>query len=154
MLSLCGAPPRGLCKAPHGSGVCWKQFMMLLAEVLVCGGVSPARPWSRRRDSRPCDGSAQCQGCQCTALSPQLLVALKFARRSAISAARCSAKHCLSSGVTLVSPLGCRTKGLPSSKGGLVKSLHHPAQSCARGAQSVKATGRLKWARWRWSDRP
>ena len=25
-----------------------------------------------RRDSRPCDGSAQCQGFQCTALSPQL----------------------------------------------------------------------------------
>ena len=48
----------------------------------------------------------------------QLLVALKSARRSAISAARCSAKRCLSSGVTLVSPLGCRTKGLPSLKGG------------------------------------
>ena len=38
--SLCGAPPQGLCKAPHDSGVCWKQFMMLLEEVLVCGGVS------------------------------------------------------------------------------------------------------------------
>ncbi len=33
MLSLCfvrGAPPQGLCKAPHDSGVCWKQFIMLL----------------------------------------------------------------------------------------------------------------------------
>ena len=33
---------------------------------------------------------------------PQLLVALKSARRLAISGARCSAKRCLSSGVTLV----------------------------------------------------
>ena len=119
MLSLCGAPPQGLCKAPHDPGVCWKQFMMLLEEDLVCGGVScfippPLHVPGRRRDSRPCDGSAQCQGCQCTALTPQLLVALKPARRSAISAARCSAKRCLSSGVTLVSPLGCRTKGFPS----------------------------------------
>ena len=81
----------------------------------------------RRRDSRPCDGSAQCQGCQCTALSPQLLVALKSARRSAISAARSSAKRCLSSGVALVSPLGCRTKGLPSLKGGSVILGHELA---------------------------
>ena len=34
MLSLCSAPPQGLCKAPHDSGVYWKQFMMLLEEVL------------------------------------------------------------------------------------------------------------------------
>ena len=85
--------------------------------------VFPLHVPGRRRDSRPCDGSAQCQGCQCTALSPQLLVALKSARRLAISAARCSAKRCLSSGVTLVSPLGCRTKGLPSLKGGLGHEL-------------------------------
>ena len=26
----CGAPPQGLCKAPHDSGICWKQFMMRL----------------------------------------------------------------------------------------------------------------------------
>ena len=45
---LCGAPPQRLCKAPHDSGVCWKQFMMLLEEVLVCGGVSPARPGSTK----------------------------------------------------------------------------------------------------------
>ena len=45
---LCGAPPQGLCKAPHDSGVGWKQFMMLLEEVLVCGGVSPARPGSAK----------------------------------------------------------------------------------------------------------
>ena len=23
----CGAPPRGLCKAPHDPGFCWKQFV-------------------------------------------------------------------------------------------------------------------------------
>ena len=84
----------------------------------------------RRRDSRPCGGSAQCQGCQCTALSPQLMVALKSARRPAISAARSLAKRCLSSGVTLVSPLGCRTKRLPKFEGGgSVTSLRHPARS-------------------------
>ncbi len=54
MLSLCGAPPQGLCKASRDSGVCWKQFMILLEEVLVCGGVfiPPAlHVPGRRRDS-------------------------------------------------------------------------------------------------------
>ena len=63
----------------------------------VLHSTPPARPGSTK-GIHPCDGSAQCRGCQCTALSPQLLVALKSARRSAISAARCSAKRCLSSG--------------------------------------------------------
>ena len=109
----------------------------------VLHSTPPARPGSMK-GIHPCDGSAQCRGCQCTALSPQLLVALKSARRLAISAARSLAKRNLSSGVTLVSPLGCRTKGLPSLNGGSVTSLRHPARSCARGAHSVKAAGRLK----------
>ncbi len=57
MLSLCGAP-RGGC-ARHRmtplSGVCWKQFMMLLEEVLVCGGVSfhpPLHVPGRRREMK------------------------------------------------------------------------------------------------------
>ena len=44
--------PRGLVKAPHDSGVDWKQFMMLLEEVLVCGGVAfhpPLRVPGRRK---------------------------------------------------------------------------------------------------------
>ena len=44
-----------------------------------------------------------------------------------------------SSGVTLVSPRGCRTKGLPMAKG-----LCHPARSCARRAHSVNTIGRSK----------
>ncbi len=57
MLSLCGAPPQRLRKAPHDSSVCWKQLMLLLEEVLVCGGVSfPLHVPGRRRDSHPCDG--------------------------------------------------------------------------------------------------
>ena len=44
------------------------------------------------------------------------MVALKSARRLAISAAHSLAKRFLSSGVTLVLPLGCRTKDLPSLK--------------------------------------
>ena len=28
----CGAPPQGLCKAPHDPGICWKQFMMRLED--------------------------------------------------------------------------------------------------------------------------
>ena len=28
----CGAPPQGLCNAPHDSGMCWKQFMMCLED--------------------------------------------------------------------------------------------------------------------------
>ena len=79
--------------------------------------VFPLHVPGRRRDSRPCDGSAQCQGCQCTALFPQLLVALKSARRLAISAARSSAARSLPSSVNLVSPRGCRNQGLQSSKG-------------------------------------
>ena len=125
----------------NSSWCCWRKFWFV--------AVFPLHVPGRRRDSRPCDGSAQCQGFQCTALSPQLLVALKSARRLAISAARCSAERCLSSGVTLMSPLGCHTKGLLSLKGGSVTSLCHPARSCASGAYSVKAVGRLKWARWR-----
>ena len=60
----------------------WKQFMMVFEEVVVCGGVAfhppAARPGSTK-GIHPCDGSAQCRGCQCTALSPQLLMALKSA---------------------------------------------------------------------------
>ena len=64
------------------------------------------------------------QGCQCTILSPQLLLLLasKIACRSAIPAARCATARRLSSGVTLVSPRGGRTKGLPMAKGGVVKT--------------------------------
>ncbi len=115
--------------------------MILLEEVLVSGGVSfrvdegiRVRVTGRR--------SAR-------AALPYLLScwALKSARHLAISAARCSAKRYLSSGVTLVSPVGCRKKGLPSLKGRMVTGFCHPARSCARGAQSVKDAGRSKWAR-------
>ena len=78
-------------------------------------------------------------GCQCTTFSPQLLLlASKTVRRSAISAAaaRCATARRLSSGVTLVSPRGCHTKGLPMSKWGEVTNLCHPARSCARRAHS------------------
>ncbi len=61
-------------------------------------------------------------------------MALKSARRSAISAARCSAKRFLSSGVTLVSPLGCRTKSLPSLKGGLDYKLATPGAVLRQGS--------------------
>ena len=46
--------PRGLIKAPHDFGVSWKQFMMLLEEVLVIGSVafhSPRASWVDERDS-------------------------------------------------------------------------------------------------------
>ncbi len=119
MLSLCGAPPQGLCKAAHHSGVYWKQFMVLLEEVLVCGGVSFQPPYTSRpgRRMHPCDGSAQCQGCQCTTAYSLVVPVTKF-------------------------------------EGGLSHELAPPGGSCARGAHSVKAAGRLKWARWRSSDRP
>ena len=44
--------PRGLVEAPHDSGVDWKQFMMLLEEVLVCGGVAFHPPCASRVDER------------------------------------------------------------------------------------------------------
>ena len=47
---LCVVLPQGLCKAPHDSGVCWKQFMMLLEEDLVCGSVSFQSPCTSRVD--------------------------------------------------------------------------------------------------------
>ena len=97
---------------------------------------TPLHVPGRRRDSRPCDGSAQRQGCQCTALlSPQLLVALKSARRLAISAARCSARRCLSSGVTLVSPLGCRTNERTKFEAGLGHELVPPGAVLRQGSQ-------------------
>ncbi len=38
------APRSGLFKAPHTSGVHWKQFMALLEEGLISGGVSLHSP--------------------------------------------------------------------------------------------------------------
>ena len=83
-------------------------------------------------------------GCQCTTLPPQLLfLASKTARRSAISAARCATARRLSSGVTLVSPRGCRTKGLPMPKGGRGYELVPPGavlrQVCPLGEHRRKA---------------
>ena len=76
-----------------------------------------------------------------------LASAAKRARRSLIMAAWRAMARRLSSGVTLVSPLGCRTNGFPISKGALVTSLCHWVRFCARGAKSVKARGRSKY--WR-----
>ena len=59
---MCGAPQQGLCKAPHDSGVCWKQFTMLLEEVSVCDGVSFDSPCTSRVDEGVRVGSAHCQG--------------------------------------------------------------------------------------------
>ena len=152
MLSLWGAPPRGLCKAPHDSGVCWKQFMMLLEEVLVCGGVSFHPPLH-------VPGSAK-----------------GFASVCRVGAVPGLPVYCLISsvvdGVEVRPPLGdfgralfhqalpvlrshpgvaswVSHEGLTKFEGGSVTSVRHPARSCARGAHSVKAAGRLKWARWR-----
>jgi hypothetical protein len=45
----------------------------------------------------------------------------------------------MSSGDTLVSHLGGRTRGLPTPKGSSVTSFRDPVRSCARVAHSVKA---------------
>ena len=44
--------PRGLVEAPHDSGVGWKQFVMLLEEVLVCSGAAFHPPCASRVDER------------------------------------------------------------------------------------------------------
>ncbi len=149
MLSLCGAPPRGLYKAPHDFGVCWKQFMMLLKGVSVCGGVSfhpPARPGSARVFASVWRvGAVPGLPVYCLISSVVDGVEVRPPLGDFGRALFRQKKRCLSSGVTMVSHLGCRTKGLPILKGGSVTSLRHPARSCARGAHSVKAFGRLKW---------
>ena len=144
----------GLCKAPHDSGVCWKQIMMLLEEDLVCGGVpSPCTSRVGEGIRVRVTGLRSARAASVPPLSPQLLVASNHFCHLAISAAHSSANAkrqvLLVVRGPLVSPLGCLTKGLPSLKGGSVTSLCHPARSCARGAQSVKAVGMVKWARWR-----
>ena len=55
-----GAPPRGLCKAPRDSGLCWKQLMMCLEEIrfvvvihLRFFNLTPMHGPGRRRNSRP-----------------------------------------------------------------------------------------------------
>ena len=87
------APPRGgLSVAPRDSDRCWKQFMMFFGGDSVCGDDSFAIFQSHPR-ARPGAGGVRTpslglhvQGCQCTAVSPQLLLlASKTARRSAIS---------------------------------------------------------------------
>ena len=138
---LCMVLPAGI-----DQGTAWLRCVLETVHDAVGGGFGlwrcfiplPLHVPGRRRGSRPCDGSVQCQGCHCTTISPELLLAMKSARRLAISAARCSATRCLASGVSLVSPLGCRTQGLPSLNGGSVTSLCHPARSCSRGAHSAK----------------
>ena len=60
------APPRGGCAmAPRDSGMCWKQFMMCLEEVWFVAmihlrffNLTPMHDPGRRRNSRPCGGSA------------------------------------------------------------------------------------------------
>ena len=85
------------------------------------------------------------QGCQCNVLFPKfLLLASMIAHRSAISAVRCATARRLSSGVTPVSPRGCRTKGLPMAKGGVVTDLCNPTRPCARRAHSLNTAGRSK----------
>ena len=85
----------------------------------------PARPGSTKGFASVWRVGAVPVAC---ALPYQLLVALKSARRLAISAARCSAKRCLSSGVTLVSPLGpwLSHEGLTKFEGGLGHELVPP----------------------------
>ena len=81
---------------------------------------------------------------QCTTFPPQLLLlASKTARRSATSAARCATARRLSSGVALVSPRGCRTKGLP-----MAKCLCHPTRPCARRAHSVNTGSEGRGMNW------
>ena len=88
------------------------------------------------------------------------IAASKRARHCATSEVRCAINRRLSSGDTLVSHRGSRTCGLPVSKGRLVISFRHPARSCARVAQSVKANAESsaraypKCLRWRSSDLP
>ncbi len=97
--------------------LCRKQSMMLLEEVLVCGGVSfhPlfAVP-SRRKGSVAVTVQRSAGVANVTFyLISSVLGGVKSARRLVISTVRFSTKRNLLSGVTLVSPLGCRTKGLP-----------------------------------------
>ena len=78
--------------------------------------------------------------------------ALKAARRASVSALCCAMRRHFSSGVTLVSPRGCRVNGLPISNGGWVTRLCQPARSCAGLAHSVNVSGRSKRLRCRSRD--
>ena len=112
----------------------------------VCGGISfypHARPGAGGVVTL--SSGLRVQGGQRNSLSPQLLLlASRTAHRSAISAARCATARRLSSGVTLASPRGCRKKGLPMAKWGVVTNLCHPTRSCVRRAHSVKTVARSR----------
>ena len=138
-----------LVEAPHDSGVGWKQFMMLLEKVLVCGGVAfhpPLRVPGRRKGfirvtavpGLPvyCLISSVVDGVEvCPPLSD--LGRALFSQAQLVLWGHPGVSSWLSH------------EGLKSVNEGSVTSLRHPARSCARGAHSVKAAGRLKWARWR-----
>ena len=122
----CGAPPQGLCKAPHDPGMCWKQFMMCFLGLLGLWRYFILPPCTTRgRRSANAQLRSACAGARTTFSLQLLVLASKIARRSAISiselffisAARCATARRLSSGVTLLSPRGCRTEGLPMAKG-------------------------------------
>ena len=80
-LSFWWRPPRGgLSVASRDSDRCWKQFMMFFGGDSVCGDDSFAIFQSHPR-ARPGAGGVRTpslglhvQGCQCTAVSPQLLL--------------------------------------------------------------------------------
>ena len=58
----CGAPPQGLCKAPHDSGICWKQFMIRWDDAWLWGHfILPPCTTQGRRSSNVQIGSA-CAG--------------------------------------------------------------------------------------------
>ena len=147
------APPRGGCAmAPRDSGMCWKQFMMCLEDIQFVAGVHspPMHDPGRRRISRPCDGSASGRVPVYYLVSSVVVVGVEDC--PPLGDLGCALRHrpaLVLRSHALVSPRGCRTKGLPMAKGGVVTSLCHPARSCARCAHSVNTVGRSKWFRWR-----
>jgi len=148
----CGAPPQGLCKAPHDPGICWKQLMMCLeATWFVAAFLSTPMhdpgPEECQRPVRVCVNT----GSQCATLPPQLLAVVGVEIRPPFSDPGCALRHRpapVLPGHPGVAPR-LPDEGLAMAKGGVVTSLCHPARFCARRAHSVNSVGRSNCFRWR-----
>ena len=140
------APPRGGCAmAPRDSGMCWKQFMMCLEDIQFVAGVHspPMHDPGRRRNSRPCDGSASARAPVCYLVSSVVVVGVED--RPPLGDLGCALRH--RPALVLRSHPGVAPwlphEGLANGEGGRGHELVPP------GAVLRQVSGRSKWFRWR-----
>ena len=131
----CGAPPQGLSNAPHDSGMCWKQFMMRLEDTWFVAAFhsNPMHDPGLREVQR------LARVCVCKGASVLLCLLSCCCWRRRPTAVRRSRLRAAPPPDALVSPRGCRTKGLPMAKGAL-QSAAPPSRRSSSYLRGSSAT--------------